>query len=138
MTSDWYEHQHGGQGLSQCDVATRALNLPCCSPSSVNPECVRLWGLDQALGAIGHFAGKGGSPDFNTVVNQVNQGRPLGALMKYWSGIFHFVLVNGYCSDQGLVVVCDPAGIHPFSVPAQIFFGNYNNGAVWSGWYFTQ
>lgn len=138
MVSDWYSRAGGGQSLSQCGVANSTLNTPCCTPSGINPSCSKLWGLDQALTTIRHYAGAGSSGGFNVVTNQIDAGRPIGALMKYWSGIFHFVLVSGYSAERQLIVVCDPAGLRPFSTPVASFFGNYNNGAVWSGWYFTQ
>jgi len=139
MVSVWYAQETGGSALSQCGVAAATLRVPsCCSSSSVNPACIRLWGLDGALGAAGHFAGTGSSGGLDTVKGQIDVGQPIGALIKYWNGIFHFVLVNGYSDTQQLLVVCDPAGGQPFSIPVNVFFSNYNNGGFWGGWYFTK
>ena len=109
----------------------------CCSDSSVNPNCVQLWDPDKALAAIGHFAGTEGEGSLATVVGQINALHPLGALIKFWSGIFHVVLVTGYSDSQQLIVVCDPAASQAFSVPVNAFFSNYNNAGYWGGWYFT-
>lgn len=137
MVSEWYAQQSGSAALSQCGVAAVTLSLPsCCSPSSVNPNCLRLWGLDQALSKSGHFAGSGGSPNLATVVSEINANRPIAAMIRY-PGIIHFVLVTGYSDGQQLLVVCDPAGSQAFSTPISAFFSKYNNAGSWGGWYFT-
>lgn len=138
MVSGWYAQTTGSPAQSQCEVA--AATLPdvsnCCSSSSINPDCIKLWVLDQALAAVGHFAGTGASGDLSTVIDQINSGQPLAALIEY-NGISHFVLVTGYSDTQQLIVVCDPAGNRSFSTPVTSFFSNYNNGGIWGGWYFT-
>jgi hypothetical protein len=138
MVSGWYAQNTDGQAMSQCDVASATLPdvSSCCSAGSINPDCIKLWVLDQALAAVGHFAGTGDVSDLDTVIGQINANRPLGALIEY-SGITHFVLVTGYSDTRQLVVVCDPAGSQPFSTPVTAFFSNYNNGGTWGGWYFT-
>jgi hypothetical protein len=138
MVSGWYSQQSGSSPLSQCAVAAVTLELPsCCSSSSIDPNCVRLWGLDDALSKTGHYAGTNTSGDLNTVIGQIDAERPLAALINY-PGIVHFVLVTGYSVTQQLIVICDPAGSQPFSTPVTAFFSNYNNGGVWGGWYFTK
>lgn len=142
MVSGWYAARSGNQGLSQCQVASATLGpvlglTSCCSSSSVDPACVRLWDPDKALAAVGHFAGIGGQGNLATVINQIEAFQPLGALMKFWNGIFHVVLVTGYSDSQQLIVVCDPAASQAFSVPVNVFFSNYNNAGYWGGWYFT-
>ena len=137
MVSGWYS-QSGGRSLTQCEVAATTLGLPsCCSSSSIDPNCVRLWGVDDALFKTGHYAGAGTSGDLNTVIGQINANCPLAALIRY-PGILHCVLVTGYSDTQQLIVVCDPAGGQPFSTPVGAFFSNYNNGGLWGGWYFTK
>lgn len=137
MVSGWYSQQSGGPALSQCDVAAVTLGLPSCgSSSSIDPNCVRLWEVDDALSKTKHYAGASSAGDLATVIGQINANRPLAALIQY-PGILHVVLVTGYSEDRQLIVVCDPAGGQPFSTPVNAFFSSYNNGGAWGGWYFT-
>jgi|SRR6267154_54844 len=137
MVSGWYSQQTGGARPTQCAVAAATLGVPsCCPGSSIDPNCLRLWGLDLALQSVGHFAGKATSGGLGTIAGEVNANRPLGALIQY-PGVVHFVLVSGYSDTQELIVVCDPAGEQPFSIPVTVFFSNYNNSGSWGAWYFT-
>ena len=78
MVSEWYSQQNGGPALSQCDVAAVTLGFSsCCSSSSIDPNCERLWDVDDALSKIGHYAGQGTSADLKTVIDQIDVEHPL-------------------------------------------------------------
>lgn len=136
MVASWYAQ--GNASPTQCAIASKTLGIPGCCGATIPDICNRLWSLDSALGVIGHFSGMQQNGGMNVVVGEIGNGRPVGALMRYWSGLSHYVLVTGYSQEQQLIVVCDPAGSSAFSTPAAVFFNNYNNGAVFAGWYLTQ
>jgi hypothetical protein len=94
--------------------------------------------LDVALKYVNCFSHWTiGKPIFDRIQFEINQGRPLGVRLEWFTGGAHYILVNGYNDRDGSIMIEDPLhgpGVHVF----ELFPDHYRGpGAVWTETFWT-
>ena len=79
---------------TQCSIASAELSLKCCD-SPFPGDCDKDWYLDRALNQTGNFVRIDNSVSWNTVNQEINQGRVLGARIGWFGGGGHFMVIHG-------------------------------------------
>ena len=89
----------GDGALSQCDIACLVLNSPCCvSPIPCNTPAFLEDALDK-IGKRGDVLPR--SLSFEEIMNQIDQGMPIGVRIGWFDGGGHFVVIRGYRKATG-------------------------------------
>jgi hypothetical protein len=94
--------------------------------------------LDVALKYINCFSHWTiGKPTFERIQFEINQGRPLGVRLEWFKGGAHYILINGYNSEDGSIFIED--SLHNRSVQDFNQFPDHYrvSGAVWTEIYWT-
>jgi hypothetical protein len=131
--------------VSQCEIATRCLAMPCClvplPPPNANWAGNQTYSLDVPLGA--HMAGEpqSGPLHFPVIQQQILAGRPVCCHINWGSGRAddgHFNAIIGFDASCEEVYVQDPdAQYGNGSYPYDEFCNRYNGG-TWDVAYLTQ
>lgn len=127
----------GSSQHTQCALATRVLDTPCCDP----PGCNRPWHLDFALRWMGHLeAMDSGSASVLELESELSRGRVVGAQILWRGGGGHFVAIDGLRrSPQGAYIsVADPEVGATTELLAAEFESNYEGVGTWAATYRTQ
>lgn len=99
----------GNNQLKQCDVVNNALRRTDCCQDGSSDSCNQQVDVDSGLSRVGHLQRKqSGQPDFNTVVAEMNAGRPLAVRILWSEGGGHAIIVYGVTDDRK-VNIADPA-----------------------------
>lgn len=134
---------YAGQNLwTQCSVASRMFNKPCC-PGDSHPECDEDSYLDEGLQRTHNLA----APELpralssDEIKDQIDQRRLIGVRIRWANGFGHFITIHGYSINAGqfFVYVKDPQ--RPSSVPSYNELVNsyqHAEGARWSHTYFSR
>ena len=128
----------------QCQLVNDQLGLANCCPSGSPAECNQPWFLELGLDRVGHLELKEeASVPFQSVVDEIDGGRPLGCFILWPGGTGHFVILNGHATDFGAnpprewVSVEDPK--HGHSDYAYLkFLVSYRKVGVWTFSYLTR
>ena len=127
IISVYYAQMGAGQAFSACEVAGRTLGTLCCAPVPTDPpppECQTSFDLERALDAVGHLNPNALPADgFALVQEEINNNRPLCAMIKFNGGPFHYIVLNGFDTASQQVMVVDPASTS-FPMPFQAFLVN--------------
>jgi hypothetical protein len=134
--------------LSQCQIASDCLSVPCCitplpPPPPPDWEGNRWYTLDVALSVAGHRAGPPiqGPLDFPAIVAEIDAGRPVCCHILWDQdspGDGHFNAIIGYDGVNRDVVVRDPSTTYgDGTFPYETFKSNYYGGK-WDGTYLTR
>jgi hypothetical protein len=122
-------------GWTQCTLAAVELGRDCClAPGPCNKD----WFLDSALTRTGNLqAFVGGPQTLQTIQQEVDVDRPLGARIQWSGGGGHFVVITGYDEVSSLVTVEDPLNAGPVTLDYDAFVSSYEGLGSWSHSYFT-
>lgn len=139
----YYASRGEGAPQSQCQIATQFLGLECCidplPPPSDNWAGNKTFTLELPLDVLGHFAPPmvTGSLDLASIVREIDGGRPICCHIDWGGAEGHFVVMIGYDSVHGDVIVRDPAGtIVNGTLPFKS--GGTFPGGKWSETYLTK
>jgi len=127
---------------NQCDIvnATLASGLDCC-PSPPPDGCNFSWHLDDALTTVGHPNGVSDGPmGLADLIQQIDQGFPVGVQIAFPGGGWHVILVSGYDDTSPgfeTIAVNDPEKGFAPSVPYTQLVNGYRNG-FWNASYLTK
>jgi hypothetical protein len=117
---------HGA--VSQCDLASRVLNKPCCLDADA---CNQTWALRDALRVAGmRCSWRFRLPPFSELAAGLRGNEPYPVQLEWRRGGHHVVLVVGYlASTTQFLVVADPAsGAPPRLVPYDPIIGPSPSG----------
>lgn len=125
----------GTAALSICQVASAALNGPCCGPPVPVP-CLRLLDFGQALQKIGLFNGI--STTFNFLIPRADiaQGLPVGAAVQLIGGPMHCLLIVGFDDVSQSLDAIDPASGISMTLALATLLANPRWN--WRGWVRTR
>jgi hypothetical protein len=136
MVLDFYSR---GQGILQCDIASRVTGGLCCPspPPNRNDPCYNLMNLETALNSVGHSAGSmiPQPQDFTLVKNEIIAQRPICAQMAL-PGVNHYVALST-CADDGSIRVLDPEGWYDTDFTTFTRFDLQNPRGFCTGWFLT-
>ena len=124
---------------TQCLVASGELPPNNCCASPVPAPCNVPWYLDRALTRTNNFVSSTGPVSFQTVRDEINAGRPVGARVGWSGGGGHFMVIYGYSSVGGTDYfdIDDPIyGKSHLTVAA--FSNSYQGSGTWTHTYFTK
>lgn len=123
---------------SQCSVASAELSLACCN-TPFPAACDRDWYLDRALTRTGNFVSIANPVSWETVEQEINQGRVLGARIGWFGRGGHFMVIHGtsVIAEQQFLHIDDPISGKSM-LPYDQFLNNYEGNGRWTHTYFTQ
>ena len=124
---------------TQCRVATAELPPNNCCTTPVPSPCNVPWYLDRALTRTNNFVSVTGPVSFQTVCDEIDAGRPVGARVGWSGGGGHFMVIYGYSSVAGTDYfdIDDPIyGKSHLTVAA--FSNHYQGSGTWTSTYFTK
>ncbi len=120
-----------------CKVVNTALNQTTCCQDGSTPQCDVPWYLDKALAITGNFVSfSKGSETLETVLEQLNNNRPLGIRMAFGQA-GHFIVVTGVGANREMVQVED-SYFGPSYIKFETLINKYKGMGVWSYSYFTK
>lgn len=127
----------GPHGVTQCDLASLVLGVPCSQPRSNRPSR-----LEPALATVGrhHEPTKDAWATAEEITREISAGRVLAALIQWRGGGGHFVAISGVqATPQGaLVRVNDPRHGSSHSLPIGQLRSGYKGSGDWVATYFTE
>ena len=124
---------------TQCLIASGELPPNNCCTSPVPIPCNIPWYLDRALTRTNNFVSITGTVSFQTVCDEIDAGRPVGARVGWSGGGGHFMVIYGYSSVGGTNYfdIDDPIyGKSHLTVAA--FSSSYQGSGAWTHTYFTK
>jgi hypothetical protein len=137
MVLDYYTK---GQGLLQCEIASRVTGGNCCPPPPLdsNNTCLRDANLRDVLDSIGHSAGPliPQPQEFLFVKNEIVAQRPICAQMAR-PGANHYVVLSA-CADDETIRVLDPEGWYETEFRTFTRFDPSNQRGYCTGWFLTR
>lgn len=126
----------GAAAKSQCEIATACLGFPCCPPQTGDWRGNEVWGLEDALSAVQHYAAP--TPVQNITFAMVKQHisadkRPICCHLNQGEG--HFVVISGYIDGPtSEVIVSDPLAT---PVAGTQTFDDLKNKFGWDKYYWV-
>lgn len=124
---------------TQCLVANAELNLDHCCDDDVPNACNVTWWLAKALQRTNNFVSVTGPASFQTVRDEIDAGRPVGARIGWDDGGGHFMVIYGYSivGNTNYFDIDDP--IYGKShIPMSEFSDNYQGNGTWTDTDFTK
>ena len=81
----------------QCSIAAAMFPRLVCCPNPDNGPCDKPWQLEKALRHVGHYTRRRPNAiSWETLVREIDAGRPVGAHITWSSGGGHSVVITGY------------------------------------------
>lgn len=138
-------HLFGGTAWTQCKIAGAELNKSrCCidplDPTNPQEDCNKTWFLQKALSRVRNLRKfTAGSKSFVDVIREIDGGLPLGCRIGWSAGGGHFVAIDGYLEQAGVmdVDVCDP-WYGDSTISYTSFMTNYQGKGSWTHSYTTK
>jgi hypothetical protein len=130
---------YGAAKWTQCAVVNEELEQTDCCHNGATPDCNQPWYLDRALRRVGALKKvESGRPrDLKKVRREIDANRPVCVRIGWGGGGGHFITVEGYRGDGGLVAVEDPwYGTSDVSVG--LLEGGYQGSGRWTHTYYTR
>lgn len=130
--------QKPGSPWDQCEVSIRRWTHNDCCTRPTPSACNQKTQLEVAFSKSNVNSTDGsGYLSFAEVRAEIDDDNPLGAAIRFGSGLVHFVEVDGYRDDDRYVFVnCPERGA--LTMTYQDLVNNFNNeGGMWDWWYRT-
>jgi hypothetical protein len=129
-----------GSPWTQCQVAAAELQFACCGADASGP-CDRWWYLNRALERTQNLTDfVTGQLDAATILQQLQNGAPVGVRVEWTDGSGHFIAISGIDLDaapEPTLTVTDPIyGEHV--IPVSTLSGAYQQSGRWTHSYTTQ
>lgn len=118
VTAGIAEHHNNARSWQQCELANEVLDpapeVNCCEVGS-SDTCNRSGELPPAMKLTGNYVETTGSISFGDVMRQIDQGRPIICHIEWEGGSKHFVVIDGYSTDDNdeFVWIKDPSRLDP-------------------------
>ncbi|HEX6095601.1 MAG TPA: C39 family peptidase [Thermoanaerobaculia bacterium] len=132
-------HYEPNTSVKQCEIASQALGKDCCSANGL-PVCNVPYSIVNVLESRKLLATNIGPAAFSLVKKEIDEGRPIVAMIALPSGGGHFVVIAGYrqSAEQGYLGIQDPYTGDLSIVAYDLFLNNYKNFGRWVETYTTQ
>ncbi len=123
---------------TQCLVASNGLSLSCCD-DPVPGACDVPWYLAKALEITKNFVSVTGPVSFQTIRDEIDAGRPVGARVGWSGGGGHFMVIYGYSlvGNVEYFDIDDPIYGKSHLTVAD-FSNNYQGTGTWTDTDFTK
>jgi hypothetical protein len=94
---------------TQCGIVNAEFGRNDCCTQGSSTNCNRPWYLDRALTRTGNLRSwSSGAGTLADIMQEINASRPLCARIGWSGGGGHFVAIDGYNRDLGMIAVDDP------------------------------
>ena len=122
---------------TQCALASAELHQAACC-SSATP-CNRPWYLDRALDRVGHADGPlvARALSFAELTAELSSGEPVAVRIGWRGGGGHFVVVEGYSTEDEQVDIEDP-NEGPSQLSYATLCADYGGAGAWTHSYRTR
>jgi hypothetical protein len=128
--------------LTQGDVVAAALELPYCKLTPTPAVCDQPHDLITVLkthGLLQQVIESSVEPD--TIIQEIDAGRPLCCQIDYGGEGGHFIVIHGYAQDrpgdQFFVNVADSRAENPYPIDREVLLRDYQGGQ-WARTYLTR
>jgi len=136
--TQYYDH---ASTWTQCTLVNKAFGQTTCCQSGGSAACNQPWYPDKALTITGHLAStSGGKPPLQTILGEINAGRPVSIAIYWNGGGGHNPVVDGYDDTDAAAPTIDlkdpiyGATTQDFNT----FPSSYQGGASWGESYLTK
>jgi len=125
---------------TQCTLVNKAFNQTTCCTDGSSSACNQGWWPNLSLPITGNLASyTNASASLETVIAEINSGRPISIAIWWDGGGGHNPAIDGYDNtnpDSPTIDIQDP-WYGPSTQDFNSFPSNYNGGASWGNTYFT-
>jgi hypothetical protein len=130
-------------GWKQCKIVDEALDVTVCCNSTFasSTNCNQQWYLNKALDIMGHLSKlEKGAQSFKLIAKEIEEGRPLGCLIKWdgGNGGGHFVVISGVNTDENSLDIDDSWNGPTKDLPYDVFKEKYRGDGLWEYSFFTK
>lgn len=123
---------------TQCGIVNAELGRNDCCPPGSNPVCDVVWWLDRALTRTGNFVSmSAGAGSMQDITQEIDNNRPLCVRIGWSGGGGHFLAIDGYNKNLGMIAVDDPAS-GASDINLTVFQTAYQGSGSWTHSYRVQ